>query len=562
MAINAPGGSPGNFNKPALSFTQIWNMCFGFLGIQFGWALQMANMSAIFEHLGATQVAGLWLAAPLTGLIVQPIIGYISDKTWHPRFGRRRPFFLIGAILSSIALILMPNSSTLWMAAGLLWVLDASINISMEPFRAFVADKLPERQRTLGFTTQSFFIGVGAVLASMMPYILTNWFKVQNEAEGNSIPTSVKFSFYIGAAVFFTAVLYTILTSKEYPPDDLGHAEKTKENKKGFAGGVREIFSSIAHLPKIMRQLAPVQFFTWMGLFCMWIFFGVTIARSVFEYKDTTLKTDLVFESTKAAAHERLKQVSDITSDDYKKNRKELNRYFNNKDIAYPAFLQMSLDSLMDNIPSFAATAEGDDFKKINNKISDNNKDPKTDKIDLAMLVSEQKKAGIASGAFIDEYRTNKKRYNDGVEWGGNCFAFYSLVTFLFAFFLPLIANRIGKKKAHILCLVIGGIGLLSIWIIKDKYALFGTMTCVGIAWTSILSMPYAMLSNRIPSEKMGIYMGIFNFFIVIPEIITALSFDWVLENVYDWNRTIFVATGGILMLLAALLCFRVTESD
>ncbi len=562
MAVNTPVTTSGDFNKPNLSYGQILNMCFGFLGIQFGWGLQMANMSAIFEHLGATQVAGLWLAAPLTGLIVQPIIGYISDRTWHPILGRRRPFFLIGAILSSIALILMPNSSELWMAAGLLWVLDASINISMEPFRAFVADKLPERQRTLGFTTQSFFIGVGAVLASMMPFILTNWFNVQNEAEGNAIPTSVKLSFYIGAAVFFTAVLYTILTTKEYPPTDIGNKNKVKESNKGFGAGVKEIFFSIAHLPKIMRQLAPVQFFTWMGLFCMWIFFGVTIARSVFGYKDTTFKTELVFESTKAAAQARLKQVADVNSEEYKGYKKELNKYFNNPGIAYPSFLKMPLDSLVHDIPTAAVNGSGDEFKAINDKVAENNKDSKKDKISLAVLINEQKESGVSNEKFVDEYRSNKKRYNDGVEWGGNCFAFYSLVTFLFAFCLPLIANRMGKKKAHVLCLTIGGIGLLAIWAIKNKYALFGTMTCVGIAWTSILSMPYAMLSNRIPQNKIGIYMGIFNFFIVIPEIITALSFDWILENVYDWNRTIFVATGGILMLIAALLCMRVTESD
>jgi maltose/moltooligosaccharide transporter len=559
MAATTPTPSSGNFNKPALTFFQIWNMCFGFLGIQFGWALQMANMSAIFEHLGATRVAGLWLAAPLTGLIVQPIIGYLSDRTWHPVFGRRRPYFFIGAVLSSIALILMPNSSTLWMAAGLLWVLDASINISMEPFRAFVADKLPERQRTLGFTTQSFFIGVGAVLASFMPYILTNVFKVQNEAEGNAIPTSVKLSFYIGAAVFFSAVLFTILTTKEYPPAELGLKERKPEDSKGFTHGVKEIFSSISHLPKVMRQLAPVQFFTWMGLFCMWIFFGITIARSVFGFEEPSFRQDLLFESTAAAAQVRLQQVDNSSSATYDEHKKELKKYFSNPGLAFPAFLGISIDSLVATIP---AVMNSDEFKDINQKITDNNKKPNRAQVSLASLVDSVRRAGVSPAKFIDEYNTVEKKKNDGVEWGGVCFAVYSIVTFLFAFLLPLIANRIGKKKAHVLCLIIGGLGLLSIYVIKDKWALFGTMTCVGIAWTSILSMPYAMLSNRIPQEKMGIYMGIFNFFIVIPEIISALSFDWILAHVFDWNRTLFVASGGILMLLAALLCLRVTESD
>lgn len=559
MAVSAP--SSGSSNRPALSFGQIWNMCFGFLGIQFGWALQMANMSAIFEHLGATQIAGLWLAAPLTGLIVQPIIGYLSDRTWHPLLGRRRPYFLVGAILSSIALILMPNSSALWMAAGLLWVLDASINISMEPFRAFVADKLPERQRTLGYTTQSFFIGVGAVLASMLPFVLTNWLNVTNEADGNEIPTSVKYSFYIGSAAFFFAVLYTIITSKEYPPTTTDKLQQEKELKKGFAAGVKEIFSSIGHMPKVMKQLAPVQFFTWMGLFCMWIFFGVTITRSVFGFKETTLQSDLFYESTKAAAHVALAKNSNVKTDEYKSNRKELNRFFNNPGITYPAFMKVSLDSIVMSIP-LAAQSNPGDFKTILDKIKTNNDKPKTEKIELAGLANAEQRAGKTFFQSIDDYRTNKKKRENGTEWGGNCFAFYSLITFLFAFLLPIIANKIGKKRTHALCLVAGGIGLLAVWVITDKYLLFLTMTGVGIAWASILSMPYAMLSNKVPQEKMGIFMGIFNFFIVIPEIITALSFDWILEHVFDWNRTVFVAMGGALLFIAALLSLRVSESD
>lgn len=540
--------------KPSLSFGQIWNMCFGFLGIQFGWGLQMANMSAIFEHLGATKVAGLWLAAPLTGLLVQPIVGYLSDRTWHPRLGRRRPYFLVGAILSSAALILMPNSSALWMAAGLLWVLDASINISMEPFRAFVADKLPERQRTLGFTTQSFFIGVGAVLASMMPYMLTNWFGVENEAEGNAIPTSVRISFYIGAAAFFTAVLYTILTTKEYPPDPAQQQEI--KNNKGFIAGFREITGSIAHMPKIMRQLAPVQFFTWMGLFCMWIFFGVTIARSVFGYQDQSPQTDLGFEAVKTAAFAQLEKNTGINSG---QGKKELAKYFNTPGQSFPAGVGISTTTLFQNFRQIRAdnpTA----FNSLDEKIKTIKN---TDGQSADWTIMENFITGKAASAdlFIEEYRSNKKKYNDGVEWGGNCFAFYSVITFLVAFLLPRVAYRIGLKRTHFMCLVAGGIGLLAIWIIQNKYALFLSMTGVGIAWASILSMPYAMLSNRIPAEKMGIYMGIFNFFIVIPEIITALSFDWILENIFDWNRTIFVATGGALLLLASLLCLRVSES-
>src|SRR5579862_1818813 len=262
-------------DKKPLNFWQIWNMSFGFLGIQFGWALQMANMSSIYEYLGASadQIPILWLAAPLTGLIVQPIIGHSSDRTWN-RLGRRRPYFLTGAILSSLALIAMPRVSALWMAAGLLWILDASINISMEPFRAFVADLLPEEQRTRGFAMQSLFIGLGAVIASALPYVLTNWLHVGATGTGaHVIPASVRFSFYAGAVVFFGAVLWTIFTTKEYPPPDLAAFRKAKSESKGLAANAREIFQSVAAVPVTMRQLSLVQICTWLGLFCMWLYF-------------------------------------------------------------------------------------------------------------------------------------------------------------------------------------------------------------------------------------------------------------------------------------------------
>ncbi len=250
-----------HMDKPTQSFWQIWNMSFGFFGIQFGWGLQMANMSAIYEYLGARadQIPILWLAAPLTGLIVQPIIGHASDHTWG-RLGRRRPYFLTGAILSSCALILMPRSAVLWMAAGLLWILDASINISMEPFRAFVADLLPEQQRTRGFAMQSLFIGLGAVVASSLPWMLTNWFHLGAGAAGHAIPFTVRLSFYIGAAVFLAAVLWTIATTKEYPPEDMEAFRRMKSEKRSLGTNAAEILDSIATMPKTMRQLAPVQF--------------------------------------------------------------------------------------------------------------------------------------------------------------------------------------------------------------------------------------------------------------------------------------------------------------
>ena len=253
------------------------------MGIQFGWALQMANMSSIYEYLGAEpdKLPFLWLAAPLTGLLVQPIIGYLSDKTWHPTFGRRRPYFLIGAILSSIALILMPNSPSLWMAAGLLWILDSSINISMEPFRAFVADKLPEEQRTLGFSMQSLFIGLGSIVASSLPWILSHWFGVTNISEKGQIPYNVKISFYIGAAAFISFVLYTVLTTKEYPPTQ-EEIEELKNKKGGFLNGFKEITHAITNMPKRMKQLALIQFLTWPGLFLMWFYYTPAVGNFIY----------------------------------------------------------------------------------------------------------------------------------------------------------------------------------------------------------------------------------------------------------------------------------------
>ncbi len=425
-------------------FSTIWNMSFGFLGIQFGWGLQMANMSAIYEYLGAKpdEIPMLWLAAPLTGLLVQPIIGHLSDNTWSPRFGRRRPFFLIGAILSSLALLAMPNSSTLWMAAGLLWILDASINISMEPFRAFVSDLLPPKERTRGFAMQSFFIGFGAVIASAMPWMMTNWFGVVGSSEGG-IPLTVKLSFYVGAAAFFGAVLYTILTTPEKPPADMAAFEAKKKAGAGIGNVAREIIHAITHMPPTMRQLAWVQIFTWLGLFCMWLYFGTAVATDVFGATDSS--------------------------------------------------------------------------------------DP---------------------------------RYQRGIEWAGLCFGAYSLVTFAFAHFLPPIAQRTGRKGTHMLCLLAGAAGLISVRFIQDPNLLMLSMVGVGIAWASTISMPYSILAGAIPEGKTGIYMGIFNFFIVIPEIVAALGFGWVMSNFLNNDRMAAVTAGGISLAIAALLVTRVTDDQ
>ena len=432
--------------KPALSLSQIINMSVGFFGIQFGWDLQRANMGPIYEHLhaNADEIPLLFLAAPLTGLIVQPIIGYMSDRTWHPKFGRRRPYFLIGAIFSTIALVFMPHSSVLWMAAGLLWIMDVFGNVAMEPFRAFVADKLNEDQRTQGFVMQSLMIGLGGSIASALPWMMTNWFNMSTTAASGVIPDNVKWSFYIGAFFFLSAVLYTVFTSKEYPPQDLGYKDKVVESNKGFGGGFREIFEAIMNMPSRMKVLSLVQFFTWPGLFLMWFYYNTAVARNVFH-----------------------------------------------------------------------ATSETDPL------------------------------------------------YGEGTNFGGLTLAFYNVVTFLFAFVLPFIAKKLGRKLTHSVCLMCGAIGLISVAFVENKYMLYGCMTGVGIAWASILSMPYAMLSGVLPENKIGVYMGIFNFFIVLPEIIASLGFGWVMRNVLNNDRLAAVQIGGVLMIIAALICyFFINEKD
>ena len=431
--------------KPRLSFWQIWNMSFGFLGIQFGWALQMANMGAIYEYLGAKpdKIPMLFLAAPLTGLIVQPIVGYMSDHTWHPRLGRRRPYFLVGAIISTITLIFMPNSSALWMAAGLLWIMDTSINVSMEPFRAFITDKLPDDQRTRGFAMQSVFIGLGSIIASALPWMMSHWFNVHNSLVGGSIPATVRYSFYIGAVAFITAVVYTVCTSTEYPPADLNELQKKKEEKRGFGAGASEIFHAIVNMPKRMRKLALVQFFTWPGLFLMWFYYSPAVARNV-----------------------------------------------------------------------FGAVSEKDVL------------------------------------------------YTKGIEFAGLTLSYYNLVTFVFAFFIPLIAAKLGRKYTHMLCLLAGAAGLISVSFIHSPNMLYVSMTGVGVAWASILSMPYAMLGGCLPENKVGIYMGIFNFFIVLPEILASLLFGWIMSHWLNNDRLLAVEIGGCLMILAALLTLRIKEEE
>jgi maltose/moltooligosaccharide transporter len=426
-------------NKPRLSFGQIFNMNFGFLGIQFGWGLQLANMSAIYTKLGANadDVPILWLAGPVTGLLVQPIIGAMSDRTWN-WLGRRRPYFTTGAVLSSIALFLMPDSPALWAAASLLWVLDASINVSMEPFRAFVGDKLNDAQRTTGFIMQSFFIGIGAFFANELPMIFRNLGVTGNASNG--IPLTVYYSFKIGAAVFLLAVLYTVFTSKEYPPEDLDEFEKLKSERIGAAKFFREILDALKEMPSTMKQLAVVQFCTWLGLFCMWMFYGLATAYKVFGAPNS--KSEI---------------------------------------------------------------------------------------------------------------------FDRGTEWGGSMFGIYSVVCFLVAFALPWLAKTLGRRTTHGIALTIGGLGLLSMYFVSTPNGQYPSMVGIGIAWASILAMPYAILSSSIPPQRMGVYMGIFNFFIVLPEIVASFFFGPIIKALFGEGSTTaplyVVMAGGVFLIIAAAIC-------
>ncbi|AXA94212.1 MFS transporter [Massilia sp. YMA4] len=427
--------------KPRLSFWQLWNMSFGFFGIQFGFALQNANTSRIFSTLGANpdELALFWLAAPVTGLLVQPVIGYLSDNTWHPTWGRRRPFFFLGALLASVALFLMPNSHMLWMAVAVLWMMDAGINVSMEPFRAFVGDKLDASQQTAGFAMQTFFIGCGAVIASLLPTIFADYLGVSNTPVNGGVPDTVRYAFYAGGSVFMLAVLYTMFTSDERPPEDL--AAFRQQRGKGFAHAIGEILDGFFHMPKTMVQLAFVQFFTWIGLFAMWIYTTSAVAENVFGSTD-------------------------------------------------------------------------------------------------------------AQSAV----------YQDAGNYVGIMFAVYSGVSALAAFILPVLARLTSRKAVHMLCLIIGGISLASVFTIHDKQMLVVPMIGIGIAWASILTMPYAILAGALPASRMGYYMGVFNFFVVIPQIVSGLLLGFVTTHFFGGHTGNTLALGGASMALAGILTLWVRD--
>jgi maltose/moltooligosaccharide transporter len=554
--------------RPRLSFWQIWNMSFGFFGIQFGWGLQMANMSAIYQYLGAndSELAVLWLAAPLTGFLVQPIIGYASDRTWCG-LGRRRPYFLTGAILASLALLAMPSSGTVWMAAGLLWVLDASVNVTMEPFRAFVGDLLPTQQRKSGFAMQSLLIGLGAVLSSALPYMLTTGFGVSNEATVSSpIPPAVKLAFYIGAAVFFAAVLYTILTTREYPPEDLVAFEKMKAESAGVGRAFQEIFAGIGSMPRTMRQLAVVQFFTWFALFCMWLYFVPAVATGVFNGKPLGVHDPAVETTLRSKAGEPYIAQAAAVAQAYEGRKKELAG-----EAARNAGQHAWYDVVMQMLglkPPPPDPAERINVMALERLIASSRpsaevvpkKDAESPLIQaFAAALMAHKVAGPnspeAASAARDIHFTLAlaREYQRGAAWGGVCFSAYNGTAFLFAFALLALVKVFSARSIHRGCLICGGVGLLLAVMLHEQYLLFGSMALVGVAWASILSMPYAMLANAIPAQKMGFYMGVFNFFIVIPQILASVGLGPLMKHVLGDNPINAVLLGGASMILAGL---------
>ncbi len=495
--------------KRKLGFWEIWNMSFGFLGIQFGFALQNANTSRIFETLGAKvdEIPILWIAAPVTGLVIQPIIGYFSDRTWT-KLGRRRPYFLIGAILSSIALFIMPNSPTLWIAAGTLWIMDASINVSMEPFRAFVGDNLPTSQRTLGFAMQSFFIGTGAVVGSLLPYLFTNLFGVSNTAEAGIIPDSVKWSFYIGGVVFLLAVLWTVFKSKEYSPEEL-HAFEAQE--KAEQGEVE--IEDFETKQNISKQLGLGIFMTIVGALVSFYIYEESLTKELYILFIGLIVIGILFSLTSAMRSKKVRNGFTIIMTDL------LNMPATMKKLALVQFFSW-----------FAL---------------------------FSMWIYTTQ---AVTGHVFGTTDTTSKLYNDAADWVSVLFTVYNGVAAAVAFLLPVIAKKVGIRMTHLLALVAGGIGLISVYFINDKGLLLLPMIGVGIAWASILSMPYAMLSGSLPAAKMGYYMGVFNFFVVIPQIVAATILGFIVKQFFNDEPIYALIIGGLSMIIAGLLTLRVNE--
>ncbi|MCF6192957.1 MAG: MFS transporter [Kangiellaceae bacterium] len=493
--------------KPRLGFWQIWNMSFAFLGIQFGFALQNANSSRIFQTLGAEidELAILWIAAPITGLLVQPIIGYMSDRTWT-RWGRRRPYFTVGAVFTTLALFIFPNSPTIWIAAGMLWMLDASINISLEPLRAFVGDMLPDEQSIKAFSMQSFFTGIGGVVASSLPWLLTNWAGVSNVAPEGVIPDTVIYSFFVGGSILFCAIMWTVIKTKEYKPEQLKNFNSSNESQNNSN--------------KTESNL-PISNFTKIGVV-------ITLLGLVFTYAVNSLALE-----------------------------KEL--YILTIGTASFGILLLIAGLLKTNKPNNPLVEVLEDILQMPKQMR---------KLGVAQLLSwfSLFSMWIYTVPTVSSFHygitdTTSQAYNDAADWVGILFAVYSGVAALYAMLIPIVVAKTNRKVAHLFHMTCGGLGLISFYFINDPELLVLSMIGVGIAWSSILSIPYSILVGIVPSKKIGIYMGIFNFFIVLPQIVAASILSIVLNRLFEGQPIFVIMFAGLCMILSGVLILRVKDS-
>ena len=492
--------------KPLLSFWQLWNMSFGYVGIQFGFALQNANVSRIFETLGAKvdDIAVLWIAAPVSGLLIQPIVGHLSDKTWN-RMGRRKPYFLLGAILASLSLLVMPNSPGLWFAAGMLWIMDASINVTMQPFRAFIGDMLPDEQRTTGFAVQTFFIGTSSVVASLLPYIFARWLHLANTAGPGEIPSTVRWSFYLGGLVYLVAVMWTILKVKEYSPSELEDFSGVDDDATAKEGAAIKLNAG-RYLAESLVLVVAGLVFAYFVQSQHWdkalyiLSFGIA-GYGVFQLL--------------AALRYSMGKVDGLVEIIY--DLKNMPR----------TMTQLAVVTVLTWFGLFAM------FIYANSAVTTYH---------------------------FGSTDTRSVAYNDGANWVGVLMAVYNGVAALVAPFLPFMARRIGRVRTHVVCLIIGGAGLISMYLFKDPKLLLVSMSAIGIAWASLLTMPYAILSSAVPHRKMGVYMGMFNLFVVIPQILASASLGLLLRTVFHGQAIYTLVLGGVAMVLAGFAMIFVKD--
>lgn len=499
--------------KAKLSFFQIWNMCFGFFGIQIGFGLQNANTSRIFQTLGVdvNDLAILWIAAPATGLLVQPIIGYFSDKTWG-KLGRRRPYFFWGAILTTAALFVMPNSPTLWIAASALWIMDASINITMEPFRAFVGDNLPDEQRSTGYAMQSFFIGLGAVLASALPWMLTNWFNVANTAPAGQIPDAVRIAFYAGGAGLLLAVMWTVFTTKEYSPEQLTAFE--------LAERADRMQDAAAELKRTDPSINAYGLLGLGGLLG-----GLALAALVWTLR---LEKELYVLAGLLAAF----GVAGVVGARLKRMGQTENGF---SEVLEDAFLMPTTMRQLAVVQFFSWFGL------------------------FAMWIYTTPAVSAWHFHAVD---ATSKAYNEGADWVGVLFAVYNGVAALAALLIPTMVRLTNRRISHAVCLTLGAAGLLSIPLIREPGLLWISMIGVGFAWSSILSAPYSILAGALPARKMGVYMGIFNFFIVIPQLLAATVLGLLLKSFFGGQAIFALVLGAASFAIAAIAVFAVTDPD